>query len=125
MFSNELFSATRFGKNLVWEPSLTKQSYEEYLKRCAELYPETVSEIDRLVATIAEQVRQLPPETLLRIAWQKMVLRHTQIETEAELTPDDAISMRMIDYVQSIIASVKPADNAVTTICVAMALPLR
>ena len=116
VFSNELFSVARFGKNLVWESNLTKQSYEEYLKRCAEFYPETVSKIDRLVATIAEQVRRLPPETLLRIAWQKMVLRHTNVEAEAELTQDDAVSMRMIDYVQSIIASVKPLENPKTDV---------
>ena len=116
VFSNELFSVARFGKNLVWESNLTKQSYEEYLKRCAELYPETVSEIDRLVATIAEQVRRLPPETLLRIAWQKMVFRYSHVEAEAELTTDDAVSLRMIDYVQSLIASVKPADNPETDV---------
>ena len=116
VFSNEVFSVARFGKNLVWESNLTKQSYEEYLKRCVELYPEIVSEIDQLVTTIAEQVRRLPPETLLRIAWQKMILRHTKVEAEAELTPDDAVSMRMIDYIQSIIASVKPAENPKTDV---------
>lgn len=116
VFSHEVFSVARFGKNLVWESNLTEQSYEEHIKRCAELYPETVGDIDRLVATIAEQVRRLPPETLLRIAWQKMVLRHTNVETEAELTPDDAISMRMIDYVQSMIASVKPTENPKTDV---------
>ena len=116
VFSNELFSVARFGKNLVWEPNLTKQSYEKCLKRCAELYPETVSEIDRLVATIAEQVRRLPPETLLSIAWQKMVFRHIHVEAEAELTTNDAVSMRMIDYVQSIIASVEPVNNPKTDV---------
>ena len=116
VFGNELFSVARFGKNLVWESNLTEESHAEYLKRCKELYPEIVSEIDRLVAAIAKQVSQLPPEALLRIAWWEMGFRHIHIEAEAEVTIDDAVSMRMIDYVQSVIASVKPDDNPKTEV---------
>ena len=116
VFGNELFSVARFGKNLVWESNLTEESHAEHLRRCAELYPEIVSEIDRLVTVIAEQVRRLPPETLLRIAWWQVALRHIHIEAEAEVTIDDAVSMRMIDYVQSVIASVKPDDNPKTDV---------
>ena len=114
VFGNELFSVARFGKNLVWESNLTEESYAEHLERCAELYPEIVSKIDRLVATIAKQVSQLPPETLLHRAWWEMASRHIYIQAEAEVTVDDGISMRMIDYVQSVIASVKPDDSPKT-----------
>ena len=116
VFGNELFSVARFGKNLVWESNLTDESYTEYLKRCVELYPEIVSEIDRLVVAIAKQASQLPPEVLLRMAWWEMGFRHIHIEAEAEVTIDDAVSMRMIDYVQSVIASVKPDDNPKTDV---------
>ena len=116
VFGNEIFSVARFGKNLVWESKLTEESHAEYLKRCVELYPEIVSEIDRLVEAIAKQVSQLPPEVLLRIAWWEMGLRHIHIEAEAEVTIDDAVSMRMIDYVQSVIASVKPDDSPKTEV---------
>ena len=116
VFGNELFSVARFGKNLVWESKLTEELHAEHLKRCTELYPEIVSEIDRLVTVIAEQVRRLPPETLLRMAWWETGLRHIHIEAEAEVTIDDAVSMRMIDYVQSVIASVKPDDNPKTDV---------
>ena len=116
VFGNELFSVARFGKNLVWESNLTEESHAEHLRRCAELYPEIVSEIDRLVTVIAEQVRRLPPETLLRMAWWETGLRHIHIEAEAEVTIDDAVSMRMIDYVQSVIASVKPDDSPKTEV---------
>ena len=53
------------------------------------------------MAAIADLVSQLPPEELLHRAWWEMAGRHIKI--------DDATSMRMIDYIQSIIASVKPA----------------
>ncbi len=116
VFGNELSSVTRFGKNLVWKSNLTEESHAQYLKRCEELYPEIVSEIDRLVAAIAKQVSQLPPEILLRMAWWEMGLRHIHIETEAEVTIDDTISMRMIDYIQSVIASVRPDNNPKTDV---------
>ena len=45
-----------------------------------------------------------------------MCFRHIHIESEAEVTIDDAVSMRMIDYVQSVIASVKPDDNPKTDV---------
>ena len=70
VFGNELFSVARFRQETwFWESNLTEESHAEHLRRCAELYPEIVSEIDRLVTVIAEQVRRLPPETLLRMAW--------------------------------------------------------
>src|SRR5262245_3633882 len=111
VMQNSIFSVARYGKNLVWKSNLTKESHAEYQKRCIEQYPKTVAEIDELVATVAEQVTRLPPEMLLHRAWWEMASKAMKIEAEVDVTIDDAISMRMIDYVQSIVASVKPADE--------------
>lgn len=109
VIENDVFAVGRFGKNLVWKSKLTKEGHAEYQKRCIELYPKTVAEIDQLVAAIADMVSQLPPDKLLHRAWWEMAAKHIKIEAEADVTSDEATSMRMIDYVQSVIASVKPA----------------
>ena len=46
IIENGLFSIGRFGKNLVWKSNLNKESHAEFQKRCIELYPRTVAEID-------------------------------------------------------------------------------
>jgi hypothetical protein len=40
-----------------------------------------------------------------------MATRHVKVEAEADLDFDDALAVRMIDYVQSVVASVPPAEQ--------------
>ena len=78
-----------------------------------ENYPKVVRDIDRLVSGIEGLIKVLPPKDLLLRAWWEMALMQAQEEfqTEIDIGEDKIISWRMIDYVQSVIASVKPTEN--------------
>jgi hypothetical protein len=75
------------------------------------LYPKIINEINALVEFIAKTVSELPPDILLHRAWWEFAKRAIAIESESDINIDDSIAYRMIDYIQSIIASVKPAEN--------------
>jgi hypothetical protein len=111
VFETDAFAIARVGKDVIWQSKLTKRSHAQYQKQWVEQYPKIVAEIDRRVAAVAEQVSQLQPERLLHRAWWEMASRHVKITAEAEVSVDDATSMRMIDYIQSVIASVKPSET--------------
>lgn len=101
----------RYGKNIVFESNWPAGAYAEMQKRAVAMYPEIIEEIDELVEAIATRVSELPPDKLLHRAWWELASRTIKIESEADVDDDDAVAMRMIDYVQSIIASAKPAEN--------------
>ena len=101
----------RFGKLVVSRSNRSKEEFEEVQKKLVERYPQVCQEIDDIVSKIAALVRELPPDELLKRAYWEMAIRHMNKPTEAELTSDDAISVRMIDYIQSVIASVIPQNE--------------
>jgi hypothetical protein len=106
------FQISRFGRHIVWESHWPEGTFVEAQKIQVEQFPRVVSHIDGLVSAIAALVRVLPPKLLLQRAWWEMGWRHTKIATEAEITFEDGVLVRMIDYIQSVIASVKPADDS-------------
>ena len=69
-----------------------------------------VGEIDTLVSEIKDLIRFYPRKALQR-AWWAMSMAYVKIEAENEIGQEEAISMRMIDYAQSVVASVPPAEN--------------
>lgn len=84
--------------------------FDESRRQAVERHPYVVSEIDRLVTEIATLVSKLPPLKLLfraRMTW----LSQFEPKTEAEINPDDVLAMRLIDYVQSMIAAVPPSNG--------------
>jgi len=102
----------RFGKLVVTRSNMSKEQFGEVQKKLVERYPQVCQEIDDTVSKIAALVRRLPPDELLKRAYWEMAVRHINKPTEAELKADDAVAVRMIDYVQSIIASVIPENTA-------------
>jgi hypothetical protein len=110
-FSHGPLSMARFGKNVVWQSNWSPGEFAKMQKGLVEQYPKVVKEIDQLVTEIAQLVRELPPEQLLHRAWWEMAGKHTKIQSESDAGLDAIISVRMIDYVQSVIASVEPAAD--------------
>ena len=110
-FSMGPISAARFGKNIIWESNWPKGAFEETQKHQIELYPEIVRKIDTLIGEIADLTSELPPEQLLHRAWWEMAHRHIKVESESEISSEDAVLIRMIDYVQSVIAAIPRAQN--------------
>jgi len=111
VFSRGPMSMARFGKNVVIQSNWSPDAFAKMQKGLVEQYPKVVQEIDQLVAEIAQLVRELPSDQLLHRAWWEMVGKHTKIESESDVGVDEMVSIRMIDYVQSVIASVEPAAN--------------
>ncbi|TAK82141.1 MAG: hypothetical protein EPO09_21680, partial [Aquabacterium sp.] len=74
-------------------------------------YPRVVGEIDKRVSSIAAAVGSLPPDQLLSRAWRERVSRVMHIEVEAEVTQEDALASRMVDYIQSLIAATPRGSN--------------
>jgi hypothetical protein len=101
----------RYGKTVVFDSNWPEGSFAEMQKRVVAMYPGIVAEVDELVEAIAVLVSELPPEKLLHRAWWEWAGRAVRIEVEAEVQIDDAVAMRMIDYIQSVIASRKPAET--------------
>jgi hypothetical protein len=83
----------------------------EVHKRMAEAYPALVAEIDALVSSIAAQVSRLPPDKLLQRGWWEFASALIGVRgVTAESDQLDA--QRMVDYIQSVIAAVKPEECA-------------
>ena len=101
----------RFGNRLVMQSTMTEEAHAHMLAKAAAEYPRVVSEIDKRVSSIAAAVGSLPPDQLLSRAWYERVGRFIHLETEAEVTQEDALASRMVDYIQSLIAATPRGGN--------------
>ena len=101
----------RFGKSVIYKPNWPEGKFDKVQKRLVKDYPKIVEDINMLVTEIADLIKVLSPEKLLHRAWWEMAAAHIKIETEAEMGEKEATAMRMIDYVQSVIAAISPAEN--------------
>jgi len=108
-FASGPLEFARFGRHIVSRSRASAADGEEASEKMAEHLPTITAEIDDLVAQIAEQIARLPGELLLQRAWWEFARIKMMQDSPSEF--DSLPAMRMIDYVQSVIASVKPAEN--------------
>ena len=80
--------------------------------KMAEYLPNVVGEISQLVATITERIARLPPDRLLHRAWWEFAAAMLGLGGKKVIESEQLDAMRMVDYVQSVIASVKPEAYA-------------
>ena len=99
----------RFGRVVIGQPRVSSSELQKFKARMALDLPQITSEIDTLVTRIADRVSRLPPERLLHRAWREHA--SLQIGLGGKDVPDfeGLTSRRMIDYIQSVIASVQPS----------------
>lgn len=112
---DESFSAgplhmARFGKNIIFQTDWPEKSFDEMQKKLIERFPEVVQNIDSVISKIVALVRTLPPEKVLQRAWGEMAVHHLGMDSESDAEADDVISLRMVDYLQSVIAAIHPDD---------------
>jgi hypothetical protein len=88
-----------------WRPG----EFEKMQKQRVERYPHVVAEIDALVAEIASLVSVLPPDWLLHRAWWELATRELGITSGSKSGLDHVVAMRMVDYIQSVIAALPSA----------------
>ncbi|HEX7854836.1 MAG TPA: SEC-C metal-binding domain-containing protein [Sphingobium sp.] len=102
------FEFARFGKMMVGRSRMAPQQFADAQLRMVTRFPEVVRQIDDLVSQIADQIAGLPPGRLLhRAYWEFAGIAITQGTHAVE----QAGAIRMLDYVQSLIASVPPAEQ--------------
>ncbi|HVT26279.1 MAG TPA: SEC-C metal-binding domain-containing protein [Rhizomicrobium sp.] len=97
------FELAQFGDKIRWSSSLNGAEFERHQEKLREAYPTVIEKIDNLVAEIATLVSQLPPTELLLRGWWEFA--HERLTKKAGKF-EDPIPMRMVDYVQSVIAGV-------------------
>jgi hypothetical protein len=108
MFQAGPLTVARFGKDIIYQTDWDPALFEEMQKEIAGRYDNIVQEIDDLVEKIAGIVSRLPALKVLHRAWWEASAQHLKIETEVEIGADEALALRMVDYVQSMIAAVRP-----------------
>ncbi|MGV7096839.1 YecA family protein [Desulfovibrio sp. QI0434] len=100
----------RFGKEVVCKNNMSKEEVEQYQKATAEKHPGVCEKIDSKIQKIVKIVSTLPPLELLKQAHWKYVGTSIGLYGDAN-DKDAALALRMIDYIQSIVASTKPAEK--------------
>ena len=93
---------------MIGRSRATQAQFEAAQARMVAQYPITVSEINTLVASIAAQVARLPPERLLQRGWWEYSAMMVGLGGRDTGDSDKLAAARMVDYVQSVIVSVKP-----------------
>ena len=106
----------RFGKNVLLQSNRPEGAFVEMQKRAVEHSPIVVQEIDTLVHEISTLVSELRPEELLLRAWWLMAYLNINTTAESTLQREDGLSIRMVDYIQSVIAAVPPAASPRTVV---------
>ncbi|MGZ8245250.1 hypothetical protein [Methylomagnum sp.] len=110
-FSRGPLHFARFGKDVIFQSNWSEGEFLRFQEKLVTDFPSVIEKINGLVEQIAEIVSELPPEPLLQRSWWDMAMKHILIEAEADVGTDEAVSVRMLDYIQSVIASVKPKDK--------------
>lgn len=105
------FEISRFGENTIFQSKLDDDQYDSALKGFADEFDSIVSDINELVDKISLIVSELPPEELLHRAWFQMALQNNGLKSEVESNSESILSLRMIDYIQSVIASFPPSSH--------------
>ncbi len=109
-FRHGTFEMARFGKLIYAKNNMPKEHFENMHVELAKRFPEVCQEIDSKVGRIVDIVKFLPTTEVLKRAYWEMALLHANKESEFEFGHEEGISLRMLDYIQSIIVSVKPGE---------------
>lgn len=105
------FEVARFADKTVYQSNWNENQFVDFQQQLASNFDETVIQIDKLVDKIALMISELPAEQILQRAWTEMFMQHAGIKSEVETSSDNVLSVRMLDYLQSIIVSVSPSPT--------------
>ena len=107
-FSTGTFEMARFGENILLQNNFTDEEHKKIQQDLIEQFPDVVEKIDGIILEIVNLVITLPPEKLLQRVWLNMAGKHMGKVSESEAEYDDIVSLRMLEYVQSVIVATKP-----------------
>lgn len=101
----------RFGSNLLMKSDWSQADIDKAQAQLVAKYPEEMAAIDRLVGEIASLVSGLPAEAVMQRGWWEVARHQTKSGVESEMGREAGLALRMVDYVQSVIASMPPQQN--------------
>ena len=101
----------RFNRYIVCRSNLTTEQFDEMQTNLVGRFPEVCQEIDDKISNIVKEVKKYSPTELLKRAYWEVAGNHLNLTSEFEIDQKAVTSLRMVDYIQSIIASV-PATKA-------------
>jgi hypothetical protein len=102
---------SRVGKTIYMRDRMSHEQAEAVQAKLIDHFPDVVREIDNIISQIALKTSQLAPGELLKRAYWEAARNHLGIQSEIEAGQEGMVTLRMIDYVQSVVASVPPAET--------------
>lgn len=104
----------RFGKFLSLRNFMNENQHQEFMRRAAERYPDVCKDINDRVRNIRELIKTFDPLRLLQCGFFNYFQAFRENKSTVKTDLDVSMAMRMIDYVQSIIASTPLAEKRET-----------
>lgn len=101
----------RFGTMVVGRSNMSSEQFGILQEKLVKRFPVVCREIDEKISKIVKAVKELSPGELLKRAHWEMAAHHLNMASESDGDYESAISLRMVDYLQSIIVSVEPAET--------------
>jgi len=98
-------SIARYGNLNVLQSNLSEEEHKAFIEKLAKEHTQVVEDINKVVLEIRDLVSSVDPVQLLHRNYYFMFSKHIGIKSESDLDTEQITSLRMIDYVQSVIAS--------------------
>lgn len=95
----------RFGKDVIFQSKIDSVQHNKLKQKIIVQHPETIKSIDSTIEEITKIVKHLHPVKLMQMSWMKLFMSMRDIQAEADIGKEQTNFLRMIDYIQSIIAS--------------------
>lgn len=112
-FNNGLFEVARFGNTVVTHNNMNEDQYKEWISQIANHYDEEKEEIDNLIKKIKSNLESVDPLTLFNFltSMNSMALMSPTLISEMEISADINFQLRSVEYVQSLLVSMKHDRN--------------
>jgi preprotein translocase subunit SecA len=110
-FARGPFESARFGRLIISRFRGKPEEHDAYVADLAAAFPRVIAEIDELALAVAAKVARLPCHRLLQRAWWEFAAAAMGLKGASLDDPNQFAALRMIDYVQSVAASVKPSNE--------------
>lgn len=104
------FKAARYGKFIFMQNAMDDLSHKKFIQQAAKRYPVICERINDRVSKICELIDTFDPLLLMQCSYFNFMMAHKGVKSEIEIDKQRALSLRMLDYIQSLIVSLSPSN---------------
>jgi hypothetical protein len=97
--------------SVIIQNNMEKEQHRKYIQSLADQHPIIYKKIDDLVTSISNLVTRGDPLRILHQSYCMILMTQMNMTSEFQGDFDDSVSVRMLDYVQSIIVSSEPQQQ--------------